>query len=120
MVSRLLSESPIHVLDAITISVEHGNFSAEAALLMLDISIMVNKMESMSDISVSSISKSDAMATIIVCKSFQKQLQANRRTAFINDFTKENKQKILNDLELLNKRLLKIYQEVGIEIHNDQ
>jgi len=119
VILRLLNESPIHILDEIRSSVNHGNFNDDVALLMLDIGEMVKKMQNFNDDAIKKIAASTIEDTLKACKSYQNFLNQLVIDKFLADFKQENKIKILNDLNLIQKRLLQIYQDAGVAVHKD-
>jgi hypothetical protein len=119
MNSHILSESPIHFIDAIKAAVDHDKFEAEDALIMLYLGKMIKKMETYDDISINKIAMSDAVATFKACSSSGKDATNKQRNDAITEFTSEKKTKILNDLAMLEKRLLKIYKNASVEVYRD-
>jgi hypothetical protein len=107
------------VIEVIKTDVEQDNFKADDALLLLYISMMIKKMSNYPDASLKSIAMSSGEATIKACMSYQKQATKKQEIEAVEVFKAKNKIKILNDLTSLEKYLLRIYQDVDIEVHRD-
>jgi hypothetical protein len=117
--SHFLNESPIHFIDAVRNYVNANNFSEDVALMMLAIMVMVKKMHNYDDDAVRRISTSNALVTATACKSHQRSINSQTINHFAQNFTANNKAKILNDLNHIQSQLLQIYQDAGINVHND-
>jgi len=115
----ILSESPIHFIDAIKDAVNRDKFEVSDALMSLYIKMMVLKMQNYDDKSVQKIAMSSYEATVKACSVYQKSSTEKQDTIAVETFTQENKVKILNDLVMIEKQLLKIYQDADVEVHRD-
>jgi len=116
---RILSESPIQIIDAIKRAVDHEEYDVGFALLMLDVGSMIKNMSSYSDDAVKKITMTDFKATIKACTSQRDKSTDKQSKSAIEGFKRENKTKILNDLTMIEKRLLKIYTGAGVDVHRD-
>ena len=119
MTVLFLSESPIHLLDQIKINIDQDEIDEELALATMNVFALINKMKTFTDDAIKRIAGSDAMTTLKACASIQANTSDNVINKFISDFNKDNKQRILNDIKLYQARLLKIYQDAGVDVHKD-
>ena len=119
MNSHSLNESPIHILDAITSEVGDGNFNPDVALLMIGLQIWVDNMSVYSDVAVNRISKTSAKDSVRACDSIIDALPPVKSNAAISKFTAGNRVKILNDLALIHRKLMQIYNNSNVEYHKD-
>jgi len=119
MTLRFLNESPTHFLDAIRSSVNNNKFIKDDALMLLNLEIMISKMKNYDDNAIKNIATSDANNTFKACKIYQQALKKDKIDKFISEFNEKNKVKILNDIKSIEKRLLSIYKDAGVQVYKD-
>jgi hypothetical protein len=115
-----LSESPTHVIDAVRKLVGQNDFSPATALLFLDIYTYIAKMEGFTDEVRRNIALSPASDTLKAMKVIQSSIPEEERSRMIASFEEKSKHKILSDLDRIEKKLLKIYDESDVQVHQDK
>jgi exonuclease VII large subunit len=117
---KLLNESPIHLIDLLRSRVEAGKFTNSTPTLMAVLTIFINKLETYQQAAVQEISKEKPKVTLKRCFTVSRSANNPVIKKLIASIKDAEKVRIVNDLNRLERKLLAIYDDNDIEVHNDR